>query len=168
MRGEERVHVLDEPALQLVLILHSELLDARLDARTGLPLRLVGLVAADVDELDSGTAPDFRQHVLHEARRWSRIGVEDVSRRRPSASHVRRLARDAELRIRGDRGERVPGHLDLGHDVDEASRAYATISRDVVLRVEAAVSLAVELPRRGVRRLFWRPTTVCVRHAPTW
>ena len=68
----------------------------------------------------------------------------------PPHSDVRGLAGDAELRVRRDRGLRVARHLDLGHDGHEPIARVGDDLADVILRVEAAVTLTVELPRRRV------------------
>ena len=49
MGREEIVQLVDEPALHLVHILQAALLAQLLYARAGLPLVLLGLVAADMD-----------------------------------------------------------------------------------------------------------------------
>ena len=69
--------------------------------------------------------------------------------RRPSpAGHRRRPPVDAELRIRGDRGLRVSGHLDLRNDRDVARGRVGDDLAHLLLRVEAAVE-----PRLAGRRI---------------
>ena len=66
MRGQERVHLPDEPALQLVLVGEAELANPRLDAALDLPFRLVRFVTADVDVPARKDVQHLAEHVLHE------------------------------------------------------------------------------------------------------
>ena len=77
-----------------------------------------------------------------------------------------RVAEVAEARVRGDRRLRVTGHLDLGHDRHESVARVGDDLADVVLRVEAAVSLLVVDVAFDVSRSDV-PTSVRSRHAPT-
>ena len=133
--------------------LSSELSDALLNARARLPERLVRFVATDVDELTREERHHFGEHVLHEAD-GGFVGVQDVRVHAPSHAHVRRLARHAELRIGGDRGERVTRASRSRDDVHESIARVGDDLANIVLRVEAAVTLSVVLPRRGVAALL--------------
>ncbi len=81
-----------------------------------------------------------------------------------------RLAGVAELGIGGDRGRGVPGHLDLRDDGDEPFGGVAHHLARLVLRVEAAVGFAPELPGLlpvGVRVPAAGPRALSFRQAPT-
>ena len=85
---------------------------------------------------------------------------------RPTCSRLR-LARDrAEFRIRGDGGLRVAGHFDLGNDGDVPLGGVRDDLADVVLRVEAAVRLAVECSGSGLVRCG--PMSVCRARRRLW
>src|SRR5207249_5362524 len=56
----------------------------------------------------------------------------------------------AQLGVRRDRGLGMARHLDLRHDGDEPRLRVRHQLCDVVLRIEAAVRLAVEAPLGGV------------------
>src|SRR6186713_1718316 len=76
-RCQERIHALDEPALELVLVLETKLANAILNLRARLPERLVRFVTPDVDELAWEQLHHFGEHVLHEGH--SRlVGVQNV------------------------------------------------------------------------------------------
>ena len=137
------VHLPDEPALQFVFVLQPELLDPRLDARTGAPLCLHGLVAADVNPRPRKQREHLAEHVLHEPDRRV-VGVQQVVRHAPVRARLDRLARPTRARVRGDHGLRMAGHLDLRHDRDEALSGVGDDLPDLLLRVETAVTLAVE------------------------
>ena len=65
-RYNEFFDPLDEIALQLLLILQSFSFDACLAFRAALPVRFVGLVAANVDILRREQCDHFGKHILHE------------------------------------------------------------------------------------------------------
>ncbi len=103
VRGEELVHPVREPALQLVLVLQAELADPRLRERTRDPLGLRGLVAADVDPASRKQTHHLGQHVLIEAD--GRVsGVDDIPVHAPARPYRNRISRVAELGIRGNSG----------------------------------------------------------------
>jgi hypothetical protein len=79
---EERVHLPDEPALQLVLVLDAERRMRAWMRGLGAPQRLVGLVAADVHVRPREQREHLGEHVLHERDR-ARLGVEDVAEHAP-------------------------------------------------------------------------------------
>ncbi len=144
MVGEELVHLADEPALHLGLVLQAQLLDAGLDDGAGLPLFLGGLVAADVDVLAREQLEHLGQHVLHEGHGLVR-GHEDVRADAPAGPGLDRLVGvAAEFGVGGDGGAGVAGHFDFGHDVDVPLGASDDLA-DVGLRVEAAVRTPVKL-----------------------
>ena len=100
MRRQKRIHLADEPALQLVLVLEAELLDARLDLRVRFPLILDRLVAADVNPRPRKERHRLVQHVLHE--RDGAIGrIEEVRRDAPSRAGLDLLVRAAQFGIGG-------------------------------------------------------------------
>ena len=57
---------------------------------------------------------------------------------------LERAGRAAEVRVGGERRERVPRHFDFGNDRDETLGGVADDVANLVLRVEAAVALTVE------------------------
>ena len=90
----------------------------------------------------------------------SSVGLKMSAADPPARPRLERFVRiAAELRVGGDGRAGVAGHLDLGHDVDVPVGRVANDLADVVLRVEAAVLPAVELPglRRGRGRRVSRP-----------
>jgi len=91
----------------------------------------------------------FAEDVLLELDRRVRR-IEDVLVHAPPRPHGNGVPRVAELGIRGDGGLGMARHLDLRHDRDEARARVGDDLTDVVLRVEAAVRLAVEPPRGRV------------------
>ena len=95
---------------------------------------------------------DFGEHVLQECDRL-RLRVEDVTEDAPSRGNLHRLARDAELGIRRNRGDGVARHLDLRDDGDVARLRIRDDLARVVLGVEAAVRRRVECPLGLVARL---------------
>ncbi len=136
-----------------LLVLQPERLDARLHLGAGLPLRLHRLVAAEVDLRAGEERHHLGEHVLHE--RDGVIGrIEDVVEDAPLGGDLGGLARDAEVGVGGNRGDRVARHLDLGHDLHEPRPRVLHDLPHVVLRVEAAVAHAVvALGRRVVGRV---------------
>src|SRR5216684_2650878 len=86
VRGKERIHLAREVALQLVLVLEAELLDPRLRERTGLPLRLRGLIAADMDPAPGEQGHHLGEHVLLEPDRCV-AGIDDVFIHAPRRPH---------------------------------------------------------------------------------
>jgi len=129
-----------EIALELVLVLETLGLHPGLALRAALPLGLIDLVAADMDERPWEEADDLRQDILQEFVRAVVAGAEDVGDR-PIASrrHRERPSRAGELGIGRERGFGVAGHLDLRHDRDEAGGGVGDDLADVVLGVKAAV-----------------------------
>src|SRR5207247_9708127 len=63
---EELVHAAREPALQLVLVLQTEVADPGLRERARLPLSLVRLVAADMDPASGEEGHHLGEDVLLE------------------------------------------------------------------------------------------------------
>ncbi len=104
---------------RLVLVFEALGLHPSLGLRARLPLVLRALVAADVDELAGEEGQHLLQHVLEE-REGLVLHVVDVAAHAPPGAHGEPLAGVAELGVGGDGGLRVAGHLDLGHDRDEA------------------------------------------------
>ena len=134
----------------MVFVPQAQLADARLRERARLPLILHRLVAAGVDPVTGEERQHFGQHVLHEVDGRVRR-IEDVGVHAPVREDLELLAGVAEPGIRGDRGLRVPRHLDFRHDRDEARLGVGDDLADVVLRVEAAVRNVVVDPLRRVR-----------------
>ena len=80
----------------------------------------------------------FRQHVLQELE-GAFLDVEQGGVDAPFVEHVDLLAGHAEFRIRGHRGLRMPGGVDLRDDGDVAFRCIAHHVADLVLGVVAAI-----------------------------
>ena len=150
VRFEPAAHLRRHPALQVVLVRQAQLADTRLRERARLPLILYGLVAAGMDPVTRKERQHFGQHVLHEMHGRVRR-IEDVGVHAPVREDFELLAGVAEPRIRGDRGLRVPRHLDFRHDRDEARLGVRDDLADVVLRVESAVRNVIVDPLRRVR-----------------
>src|SRR5262249_31052272 len=139
LRGQIRIELLDEPALQFLLVLQAGRSHALPGARVALPWQLGNLVAADMDELAREQLEHLIEHILeHPDRRL--LDVEDAVL--------------AELRIGEDRRARVPRHLYLRDHGDAAVGRVANHLADVVLRVEASWALATRAGRlvRGLDR----------------
>ena len=78
------------------------------------------------------------EHVFEEAEgRFAR--AVDVLENAEGRGGLERAGRAAEVRVRGERRERVPGHFDFGNDRDEPLSGVANDVANLVLRVEAAV-----------------------------
>ena len=151
---------LHEVALQLVLILHAELAHPAAHARRSAPLVLHGLIAAGMDVLAREQRQHLAEHVFEERERRL-LDVEQVLIDAPVGRNGSRLARDAELRIRGNRRARMARHIDLGHDRDVAGRCVRDDLADLVLGIETAVE---PRPSRGRIDVGCRSRTR--RHAP--
>ena len=104
-----------------------------------------------MDEPRREQLEDLFEHVLQKREHLvlhREHAVEDA----PPGRDLERLAAVAELRVCGNGRTRVSGHLDLGHDRDEAVSGVAHDLAHVVLRVEAAVGLAGVAPRGRIAR----------------
>jgi hypothetical protein len=143
--------VADEPGLEFVLVGEPQLLDARLCRRGLPPLTLGALVAADVHEGGREEFQDLLEDPLVEAE-GGVGGSEDVRVDAPGVPDGEGGGVDhvgvAEFGVRGDRGLRVAGDVDLGDDGDVPFPGVRDDLADVVLRVVTAVRGLVP-QRRG-------------------
>jgi len=147
--GQKGVDLLGKPGLQFRLVLQALRADQLLDLRAGFPLRLDRLVAPDVNIAAGKQGHHFAQHLLAELDRPRprRENVLADSPPRPGADFLLLVGKHTQLRVRGNRRPGMAGHLDLGHDRDVPLGGITDQLADVVLRVKATVTPAVELPR---------------------
>ena len=147
--GEKGVDLSGEPCLKLGLVLQAKVADLLLDLGAGFPLRLVRLVAADVDLTAGKQRHHFRQHVFAELDRL-RPGREDVVTDSPVSPWFEvllLLGKDAQVWIGRDRRTGVAGHFDLGHDGHVAVGRVLHDLSYVFLTVESSVAFSIKAPR---------------------
>src|SRR5437667_842674 len=149
--GQPGIEMPDEPALELILVLEAFRLHARLRRGSLPPLGLWAFVAADVDELRRKEREHLVEDVLEETQHVI-ANTQDVIGDAPVREYLDGLSGVAELGIRRDRGDRVSGHLDLRDHGDAAIGGVPHDLPHVVLRVEAPMRLARELPERRILR----------------
>ena len=109
-----------------------------------LPPRLRDLVPPDVDVRAGEEVADLVEHILEELDRGV-PGAEDVLVHPPRFSHLERPAGAGQLRVRGERGQRMAGELDLRNDHHVPQRGVVDHLPDLRLRVEPAVPGRIEL-----------------------
>ena len=85
----------------------------------------------------------FGEHSLHEREGTLSSGAQDVAPVAPAGPHLVSTAMAAELRITGQGSQRVPWHVDLGHDGNAPRRGVFHQPPDLRLGVVASVRLAV-------------------------
>ena len=148
----------DEPALQLVLVFKPQRLHLRLDLRTGLPLVLDRLVAADVNVRGGEDVDHLVQHRLQEGE-GRVVDVVEVGEHAPVRhARLRDLPGDAQLWIGGDRRGGMAGQLYLGHDHDVASGRIGDDLARLRLGIEAAIGFVLRgRGAIGVRTLGLTP-----------
>ena len=108
-----------EPALQLIHVVESELLNPRPQFRRGIPLLLVGFIAPDRNISRRKKSHDLVEHIIDELQGLI-VRVQQPRADPPVRPHGRALAGHAEPRIGSHRGLRMSGEIDLRHDGDEA------------------------------------------------
>ena len=116
---------------------------APLAVRTRFPAAFGTLVAADVDQFRGKEVEHFRKHLLDEFECRLLAGAVNVVADSPVGPYGVGTSRASEPRIGGQRRQSVSGHFDLGNHFDMTLGGVAHDFADVVLRVEAAVRLAV-------------------------
>ena len=119
--------------------------------RAGLPFRNGALVAAYVDIRAGEDLGELVEHVCAETD-GPFLEVQHVLADAPAGVHLELAPGVPELRVRGDGGQHVPGHVDLGHDGDEPPGRVGHDLGQVGLGVVATVGRAVAAALRIVAR----------------
>mmetsp|Transcript_60632 Transcript_60632/g.179779 ORF Transcript_60632/g.179779 Transcript_60632/m.179779 type:complete len:341 (-) Transcript_60632:395-1417(-) len=142
VRVQKGLDAPDEVALQFSLVGQAVLLDARLASVAPLPPGLATFVPPDVNIFAWEQAHDLRQNVPEEIKGPFVPGAERLLRDAPLLLRgVRSTPRTAsQVRVRGQRRLGVPGHVDLGDDVNVPPRGVRHDFPHVVLRVVSAVT----------------------------
>ena len=139
-------HAVREVRLQRGRVLQPLVPQAPPAVRALPPPGLGGLVAPDVDVRRREQRQDLVQDGLQEREHALFAGAVDVGADPEARAHLEGPAGAAQLRVRGQRGQAVAGHLDLRDDPDVARRGVRHDLRDLRLRVEAPVGHAVVPP----------------------
>ena len=129
----------DHPALQRILVLETERLHLRLDARRALPLILDRFVATEMDEAAGEDGDQFVEHIL-DKRHALGAGIEQIRIDAPIVAHHRPVAEHAHFGIGGDQSLRMARQVDLGNDRDAALGGVAHQRAQFGLGVEASDS----------------------------
>ena len=136
--GQDRLQPAHEPALQRGLVGDAQFAHARLHPRRGLPLVLDRLVGADVDPRRREQRGHFGEHLVEEGE-GVLFDVEQVGMDAALVGDRDRPAFHPELRIGGDGGGGMAGHVDLRQHLDVALGGIGDDVGDLLLAVVAAV-----------------------------
>ena len=138
-------HLCHEMSLQLPFRLQTQLPEAGLTFRTLLPVVRLGLVAANMDNFPGKQFRHLVQDIPKEVVDGIITQADHLLADAPGRTHFVSLAPASEVRISGQRGLRMPGHLDFGHDRNPACSCIGDYLPDLVLRIITAVRRSVVL-----------------------
>ena len=138
--AEERVHLSDEPAMQLGLVLGAQLFFQCIHFLAFRPMARIRFVAADVNIPAGKQLHHLGQDVLHEGDGF-RPRRQDPLVGAPPGLRLQRaelVGIQPDPRIGDNRRPRMRGHLDLRHNRHVALRGVSNEMTDLVLGIKSA------------------------------
>ena len=139
VRGHQLVDAPGEVRLQRGIVFEVMAPHELLDARVGVPLLAIALVAADVEVGIGKQRRHLAQELVEKRKRRLARGIHRRVKDAPLLLDLVRTRPAGQLRVAYEPGCRVAGHVELGHHANAAVVRVGNHVANLLLRVEAAV-----------------------------